>query len=115
MKKIYSTNQIIGGFRNGKSDLEVCATAEADFDEERSQLLIELDSFVRPVDLRSKETHLKTGWVPKKQSFTETVSPEQAPDLAREILHRWVHRIQQMIPSSFAPKPKTTQNCKSTL
>ena len=98
MKRIYSGSQIIGTFSTDEKEFEACATAEAQFDEEHSLLLMELDSFIRRVDLVSKEEHLQVGWLPKKESIRETVSLEEAPDLAREIFHRWVHKIQQAMP-----------------
>ena len=98
MKNIYSSSQIIGSFRKGEKEFEACAKAEAQFDEEHSFLLVELDSFIRPVDLVSKEQHFQAGWLPKKECIKETVSLEEAPDLAREIFHRWVHKIQQAMP-----------------
>ena len=100
MRTIYSSNQIIGGFTQGKKEFEACATAEAQFDEERSLLVMELDSFVRPVDLVSKEKHFQAEWLPKTQIVKETVSAEEAPDLTREIFHRWVHKIRQAMPST---------------
>src|SRR4051812_11132497 len=50
MKTILSTNEIIGFVAHSESELEICATAEANFDEGKSQMEVELDSFVRPVD-----------------------------------------------------------------
>ncbi len=99
MKRVFSTSQIIGPFRRGGQDLEACATGEAQYDEERSKLVMELDSFVRPANLRSKEEHFQTGWLPTKQSFIESVSPDEAPDLARDIFHRWVGTVRQSVTS----------------
>jgi hypothetical protein len=99
MKRIYSSSQIIGNFTRGEKEFEACATGDAQFDEEHALLLMELDSFIRPVNLISKEKHLQVGWLPKKESLKEAVSAQEAPDLAREIFHRWVHKIQQAMPS----------------
>jgi hypothetical protein len=99
MKRIFSSSQIIGPFTRDKQALQACATAEAQYDEERSQLVIELDSFVRSANLRAKEEHLHTNWLPKKQSLTESVSADEAPDLARDIYHRWIGRVRQSVAS----------------
>ena len=98
MKRIISTSEIIGSFTRGENEFEVCATAEADFDEAKSQLLLELDSFIRPVDIRSKEKHLPTDWLPKKQRLKESVSQDEAVTLAKEIFHRWVGKVRQSVP-----------------
>jgi hypothetical protein len=99
MKRIFSSSQIIGRFTQEQKDFEVCATADANFNEGPSQLVMELDSFVRPLNLRAKEKHLKAGWLPKSQRIKESVSLEEAPDLARDIFHRWVRTVRQAIPS----------------
>lgn len=99
MKRIISTSEIIGSFTRDDHEFEVCASAEADFDEEKSQLLLDLDSFIRPVDIRSKEKHLPADWLPKKQSLKESVSRDEAVELTKEIFHRWVGKVRQSVPS----------------
>lgn len=99
MKRIISTSEIIGSFTRDEREFEICATAEAEFDESKSQLLLSLDSFIRPVDIRSKEQHLSADWLPKKQSLKESVSQDEAVDLAKEIFHRWVGKVRQSVPS----------------
>lgn len=99
MKRIISSSEIIGSFTRDDHEFEVCASAEADFDEAKSQLLLDLDSFIRPVDIRSKEKHLPADWLPKKESLKESVSQEDAVSLAKEIFHRWVGKVRQSVPS----------------
>jgi hypothetical protein len=99
MKRILSTIEIIGSFARDDHEFEVCASAEAGFDEVKSQLLLDLDSFVRPVDNRSKEKHLPAGWLPRKECLKESVSEEDAVSLAREIFHRWVGKVRRSVPS----------------
>jgi hypothetical protein len=99
MKTIYSSSQIVGDFPSQEKEFEVCAIADAQFDEEHSKLIMELDAFVRPVDLVAKEEHLQAGWLPKKETVNETVSVEEAPGLAREVFHRWVRKVRQAMPS----------------
>jgi len=99
MKQIFSGNQIVGSFAKEQEAFEVCATAEANFDEERSELELQLDSFIRPVNLRSKEMHFQSAWLPKKQNVREHVTCEEAPDLARDIFHRWAKKLRQIIPA----------------
>jgi hypothetical protein len=101
MKIIYSSSEMAGGFTKGQEDFEACATAAAEFDEKDSFLVMELDSFIRPVDLVSKVGQLQVGWLPKKENIKEIVSPEEAPALARKIFHHWVHKIQRAIPLSL--------------
>jgi hypothetical protein len=99
MKRIFLTSQIVGNCRIESQDLEACATAEALYDEEQSQLIIELDSFLRPADIRFKEEHLPADFLPEKETFKESVSQDEAPELARDIFQRWVRTVRQSVTS----------------
>jgi hypothetical protein len=101
MKRIVCASEIVASFTKEKEELEVCATEEANFDEGRSQLLVELNSFVRPVDPRSKLKVFVADWLPKKQSLRESVSQEEAAEVAREIFHRWAGKVREAVPSPF--------------
>jgi hypothetical protein len=99
MKRIISSSEIVGPSESNGQACEVCATAEGDYDETRSELVAELDSFLRPVDLLAKERHFSAPWLPRKQTIRESVSREEAPELARELFRRWVGRVRQSIPA----------------
>ncbi len=97
MKRIISCTEILGSFTRDGREFEVCAAAEGDFEEAESRLMIELDAFIRPVDLRVKEEHLRPDWLPAKQNIKEGVSREDATSLAKEIFHGWVRKILESI------------------
>ena len=99
MKRLISSSEIIGLSTREDHEFEVCATGEANFDETKSELIIELDNFIRPVDLRAKEAHLPADWLPRKRALQESVSQDEAVDLAKDIFHRWVGKVRQSIPS----------------
>jgi hypothetical protein len=101
MKRLISSSEIIGLITREDHEFEVCATGEANFDEGKSQLMVELDSFIRPVDLRAKEAHLPADWLPRKQTLKESVTQDEAVDLAKDIFHRWVGKVRQSVPSSI--------------
>ena len=98
MKQIFSSNQIVGAFAKGQKEFEVCAIAEANFDEERSELVLHLDSFIQAINITSKEVQLQSDWLPKKQIVKEQVSSNEAPELARDIFHHWAKTLRQSIP-----------------
>ena len=99
MKRLISSSEIIGLFTREDHEFEVCAAGEANFDEGKSELIIELDNFIRPVDLRAKEAHLPADWLPRKRALKESVSQDEAVDLAKDIFQRWVGKVRQSIPS----------------
>jgi hypothetical protein len=98
MKKIISSTAIIAPIVKDGRAFEVCATAEGNFDERQSQLVLELDSLIRPVGRFPGKPLLEEQWLPHKQKVTESVSVDDASDLAREIFHRWSRTVRQAIP-----------------
>jgi hypothetical protein len=100
---IYSSIEIVEVFAPERGECEVCATAEAAFDEAQSRLTVSLDSFLRPVNLRLKESRESADWLPPKQTVREKVSREEAVALAQDIFHRWVGKVRQSIPSLVNP------------
>ncbi len=99
VKRIISSSEIIGLFTKCGGEFEVCACGEANFDELNAQLVTELDSFIRPADPRAREKHLPADWLPRKQTIIESVSLDEAPELAKELFHRWVARVRESVPS----------------
>jgi hypothetical protein len=75
---------------------EVCATAEAAFD--GSMLTVELDSFVRPVDLIHREQQFKPPWLPAGQVVRENVDHSEATAVTKDIFRGWVSRVRNSIP-----------------
>jgi hypothetical protein len=105
MKRILSTSEIIATYSNGEKEFEVCATAEANYDEQGEAAIVELDCFIRPVDIEAKEQHLIESWLPTPQHFKESVSRSEASSLARDIFHRWVVKVRQSIPVPVHANP----------
>ena len=80
---------------------EVWATAEADYDDLRSELLVRLNSFVRPTDIRLKDTQIRAEWLPPKGKVVERVAPEEAHAQAKEIFESWVRKVRRHVPEAF--------------
>ena len=60
--------------------------------------MIELDSFVRPVNIRAREERWPADWLPKKQCLKETVSRDEGVNLVKDVFHRWIGKVRQSIP-----------------
>jgi hypothetical protein len=80
---------------------EVWVTAEAQYDDARSELQVDLDSFVRPTDIRLKDVRIDAEWLPKKGRVAEHVSSEEAHDQTKEIFESWVRKVRRHIPQTF--------------
>lgn len=98
MKRIIDTSEVLGTVKMPVGVCEVCASAEADFDEAEDQLVVKLETFLRPTDLLVKERHFRTSWLPKNETVTESVAREECYEMAREIFHGWVRKVREARP-----------------
>ena len=78
---------------------EVCAAADASFDEAAGRLTVKLNAFLRPADFLAKERHFGASWLPKNETLTESVDPEECHQAAREIFQGWVRKVRAAAPS----------------
>jgi hypothetical protein len=99
MKRVIDTSEVVGTVEMPEGECEVCASAIAQYDEDAGRLVTNLDSFLRTTDLRKKERHLTAEWLPRPQTVTEGVGPEETVDVAREVFHGWVAKIREALPA----------------
>lgn len=99
MKRISDTSEMLGVVETPEGLRELCASAEANYDEEMERLMVKLEAFLRNVDLVTKERRFTANWLPKAETLCESVGPEDASEVAREIFHRWVRKIRAAAPS----------------
>ena len=98
MRRIISISEVVEEVDLDGGRFEACATAEADYDETKSQLMVRLDSFLRPADLKTGIKQFSPDWLPRKETVKESVAPEEASEVAKEIFHRWVKKVHQSNP-----------------
>jgi len=99
MKRIISISEVVESARSWQGQWELRATAEADYHETKSELVVQLDSFVRTADVKLP-SGLPQGWLPKKQTLVERMPWEDALPAAKEIFQRWVRKVRQSLPST---------------
>lgn len=97
MKGLISSSETVGRFEHEGRQWDVCATSEADYDEPRAELVVQLDCFARPADPRARETHVRVPWLPRPAEVREGVSHAEAPELAREIFRRWARQVRASV------------------
>jgi hypothetical protein len=102
MRKIISISEIVEAHEISTGTEEVCASAEADYDEEKSQLVVELASCFRVADRHGHQECVSRAWLPKAQTVKESVSLEEAVPAAKDIFQRWVNKVRDSIPSLAA-------------
>lgn len=98
MKRVIDTSESLGTVETPEGRCEVCASAQASFDEAAGRLRVELEAFLRPTDLLAKERHFRAEWLPRNQTVTESVAREESHDVAREIFHRWARKVREAAP-----------------
>ena len=93
MKKVLSISEIVQDLDLEVEPKELCAAAEADYDEQKETLVIKLDAFVRQVHHAGPDVCTRPDWLPKQETLREGVGPDEASDLARDIFRRWTKKV----------------------
>jgi len=99
MKRVIDTSEVLGTVEVPEGNCEVCASADAGFDEAAGRLVVKLEAFLRPTGLLVKERHFRADWLPKNETVTDAVGREESGEMAREIFHRWVRKVREAAPS----------------
>jgi hypothetical protein len=99
MKRVIDTSEVIGTIDMPEGECDVCASALAQYDEKATRLRVELDAFLRTTDLRKKEKRFKVDWLPRPETITEGVAPNETVELAKDIFHAWVAKVREATPT----------------
>jgi hypothetical protein len=102
MKRVIETSDVLGTVEVPEGTCEVCALAEAAFDEATGRLVVKLEALLRPAGFLATERHFSADWLPANETITESVAREECHDVARETFHRWVRRVREAAPSLHA-------------
>lgn len=97
MKKTFK-EEIVGTFGLGVRIYDVCATAEAEYDDSNGKLVIVLDRSLRLKDIAAPETYLETDWLPKRNRVEYRACPEEIDATVGEVFRFWVKKVSASIP-----------------
>ncbi len=97
MKKVLSISEIVQNLDLELEPRELCAAAEADYDDTASSLIIKLDAFVRQVHHSGPDVCTRPDWLPRRETLREHVSVEEASDMARDIFRRWTRKVRDSV------------------
>jgi hypothetical protein len=95
MRKILSISEIVQDLDLESEPKELCAAAEADYDDRQSTLIINIDSFVRQVHHARPDVCSRPAWLPKAETLREGVPFDEASEMARDIFHRWTKKVRE--------------------
>ncbi len=93
MKRVRSISEVIQDLDLEVEPKELCAAAEAHYDDPKSALVIKLDAFVRQVHHVGPDVCSRPEWLPKPETLKEDVDPDEASDMARDIFRRWTKKV----------------------
>jgi hypothetical protein len=98
MRTIHETTQITETTTIGEDQYEICAIGKAQYEDANERLFIELDCFVRKVNLRGIDTCLRPDWLPRRDTVTDSVPLSDAGDEFKEIFRGWTGKVRASIP-----------------
>lgn len=98
MKRVVDTSEVLGTVEVPEGRCELCASADANFDEAAGRLKVKLEAYLRPTALLLKERHFRADWLPENETVMESVGQEECHDVAREVFHRWVRKVREAAP-----------------
>ncbi|PYK98864.1 MAG: hypothetical protein DME19_10880 [Verrucomicrobia bacterium] len=99
MKRVTDTIEVLGTVETPQGIREVCASADAQYDEDAARLAVKLDAFLRTTGILTKEKRFSIEWLPKPETVLESVGPDETVEMARDIFHRWVQRVRRAVPA----------------
>lgn len=98
MKRVTDTIEVLGTVETPEGTCEVCASADAQYDEEATRLCVKLEAFLRTAGHLTKEKRLSADWLPKPETVRESVGAEETVEMAHDIFHRWVRKVRHAVP-----------------
>jgi hypothetical protein len=98
-----SINEILGTIHDGS--LQVCATADAEYDHAAEKISVVLDAFTRRAAITGDGGHLKEPWLPASERVGEHLPHDEADDFVKDVFHSWVKKVRASIPGDLILRP----------
>ena len=99
MKRVIDTSETLGAMETPEGARELCVSANAQYDDTAGRLVVKLEAFLRNTDLVTKERRFMATWLPKPETVSESVGPDESAEMAREIFHRWARKVREAAPT----------------
>ena len=98
MRKLISSSEVVESVHGDGGEWEVCAVAEAAYDESDSRVVVELESFLRKASTSGEGEVRHPPWLPGKSRVTEQAPREEASQVAHDVFASWVRKVRHSIP-----------------
>ncbi|MBI3876398.1 MAG: hypothetical protein HY300_10690 [Verrucomicrobia bacterium] len=100
MKKLISISEIVERIEMDDSLVDVCAIADAAYDDVRGLVEVKLSCSAVRGDIRPGPAPPPPEWLPHATVIREAVPLEEASEEARSIFAHWVKQVRHAIPSA---------------
>lgn len=98
-RQVLDTVRIVETREVNRDSYEVCATAQATYDEPARKMRMVLDAFLRRFEMRGRDKIFRPPWLPRGDVVETHVSREEAPEAAKEIFGAWTQKVRKVVPS----------------
>ena len=98
-----SINEILGTIHDGT--VQVCATADADYDHASERITVALEAFTRLASITGDGTHLPQIWLPPGERVTEHLPHSEADEFVKDVFHSWIKKLHAAIPAELPLRP----------
>ena len=98
-----SISEILGTIHDG--DLQVCATADAEYDRAAERIAVTLGAFTRKSSTTGADAHLPQPWLPPDERVTEHLPRDEADDFVKDVFHSWVKKVRASVPHEETLRP----------
>lgn len=99
MERVISISEILGTIHDGT--VEICATADANYDSAKEKVSVALDVFARRVAAHGDGQRLAEEWLPLREHVTEGVAREDAVPVAKDVFHNWTTKVRRSVPPAL--------------
>jgi hypothetical protein len=100
MSQILSTSEILGTINLPQGECEVMATAKADYSTRSGNLVVALEACARS---NKSDEPLDATWLPDPENVAESVEPNEAGEVARDVFRSWVRKVRAAAPPIHNP------------
>lgn len=97
MESVISLSEIVGTPQG--NGLQICAKADAAYDQVKGRVFISLEAFARRVPPHSHEILPPLAWLPASEHVTEDLSRDKAADFAKATFLEWVRKVRASLPA----------------
>lgn len=97
MRRVLSISEVVETLATPSGAIEVLATGEANYDEEKSRMEMRLDSRFRPVEAKSDGREPLPACLPQRDMVKMTLDWQEALPAARDIFQDWTRQVHQSV------------------